>query len=289
MAGTITRKILFEMTRVHLHQWAEEIPLADAIQPAATTILLTDTVYKELLHPKAILQIDNEVMRVLDVPEDTLNVRVLRGYMGTTKALHPVESVVKIFPSWGWTDHEFLNYHLPLALKFIKPYFWTMATSDTFTWSSTSYTATLPSGSGISYPDGNHLVRLLYSNGTNYRPFSTYRLLGSTLNFREPAGSSLTLKAEYAKFQGALTAETTVLDLDDAAEPLALYMASLALNALKSNRIRYAEYSASLNDRASTADELIRMGYDLRNQAIVAAEQRGRVLPGEYISTYRDR
>lgn len=289
MAGTITRKILFEMTRVHLHQWPEEIPIASAIQATATNIELTDTVYKDLLHPKAILQVDNEVMRVLDVPEDGLNVRVLRGYMGTTRMTHAVESVVKVLPSWGWTDHEFLTYHLPLALKFLKPYFWTLVTSDTFTWAGSSYTATVPATSGISYPDGNHLVRLLYSDGQDYRPFTAWRLLGNTLNFREKSGSSITLKAEYAKFQGALSAETSTLDLDDCAEPLALYMASLALNALKSNRIRYAEYSASLNDRASTADELIRMGYDLRNQAIVAAELRGRVLPGEYISTYRDR
>lgn len=289
MAGTITRKVLLEMTRVHLHEWPDEIPLAEAIQPSATQIALTDTVYRELLHPKAILQVNNEVMRVLDAPDDSLNVRVLRGYMGTTKAQHAVESVVKVFPSWGWTDHEFLTYHLPVALKFIKPHFWTWTESAAFTWSGQSYTATVPAASGISYPDGNHLIRLLYNDGQDYRPFTAWRLLGNTLHFRERSGSALTLKAEYAKFQGALSAETTTLDLDDCAEPLSLYMASLAVNALKSNRVRYAEYSASLNDRASTADELIRMGYDLRNQAIVSAEKNGRVLPGEYISTYRDR
>lgn len=289
MAGTITRKTLLEMTRVHLHQWPEEIPLASALQAAATNIELTDTVYKELLHPKAILQIEDEVMRVLDVPEDGLNVRVLRGYMGTTKATHAIERPIKVFPSWGWTDHEFINYHLPLALKFLKPFFWTWTESAAFTWAASSYTATTPAAAAISYPDGNHLIRLLYNDGVDYRPFTSWRLLGNTLHFREKSSSALTLKAEYAKFQGALSSDTATLDLDDCAEPLAMYMASLALNALKSNRIRYAEYSASLNDRASTADELIRMGYDLRNQAIVAAEQRGRVLPGEYISTYRDR
>ena len=289
MAGTITRDQLVQRVRYHLSAWPDNSNLPEAMNANGNVLVFDDTMYLDYIHPKSLIQIDNEIMRVVDNPSESLNVRVIRGYMGTTPAAHAKDATVSIYPSWGWTDYELINFHLPDAAKFLKPYFWTHQTSDTFTWSNNALTATVPTNSGISFPDGNAIDRLLYADSSSiYRPFDGWRILGTTIHFNRQGPGNTTLKAEYLKFVGVPASASTAIDLDDAAEPMALYAASLALNALKTNRVRFAEYSASLNDRASTADELVRIGYDLRNQAIVAREERGRQAPGGYINTYRN-
>lgn len=276
------------MLRNTLSAFPDVVSLTEAVSATDGQIALSDTKDIEYLGIKSLIQIDNEVMKVIDVPEEALNVRVQRGYMGTTKAAHAAGAEIKIFPSWGWTDYEFVNYLLPLAYKFLKPLFWTVVTSDTFTWTVSTLSTAVPTGSGISDPDGNVILRILFLDSDGlYKEMSGWRLVGSTIFFRSAATSTLTLKCEYLKFQGALSSDSSTLDSDDAAEPLVMYMASLAFNALKTNRARFAEYSASLNDRASTADELVRIAYDLRNQAIVARDDRGRPFPSRYASTWR--
>lgn len=288
MAGTITLKQIVERVREHLAAWPEVCYLPEAMKADGNVLPFDDSMFLEFVHPKAVIQVDDELMRVVDRPPKGLNCRVIRGFMGTTPARHSRDATVYIHPSWGWTDYTIINSYLPDAAKFLKPYFWTYQTSDVFTWTGNTYSATVPTNSGISFPDGNAIHRLLYLDSAGrYRPFSKWRILGTTLNFPGPSTSSQSLKAEYLKFVGVPSSLTTAIDLDDAVEPMSLYAASLALNALKTNRVRFAEYSASLNDRASTADELIRIGYDLRNQAIVAREERGRMPPGDFISTYR--
>lgn len=289
MSSTITRTELVHRVRYHLSAWPETLALPIAMNAQSNVLAFDDTMFLEFVHPKAIIQIDNELMRVVDNPEGSTNLRVLRGYMGTTAASHAVEATIYIHPSWGWSDYEIINYHLKDAAKFLKPWFWTYAESDTFTWPASSYVATAPASSGISFPDGNAIHRLRYLDSAgNYRPMSSWRILGTELSFKTYPAAATTLKANYLKFVGVPASDSTTLDLDDAAEPMSLYAASLMLNSLKTNRVRFAEYSASLNDRASTADELVRIAYDLRNQAIVAREERGRQPPGDFISTFRD-
>jgi hypothetical protein len=69
--------------------------------------------------------------------------------------------------------------------------------------------------------------------------------------------------------QTALTDDVTAIDLDSAEECITFYAAGRCLDELLGNRSRYYEYSASLNDRASTLDELQRTAYYFFNQATI--------------------
>ena len=107
-----------------------------------------------------------------------------------------------------------------------------------------------------------------------------------TLHFREQAAADRTLRAVEQRFQANITEDSTALDNDDFEQAIVLYACHLAMNSLKTNRVRFAEYATALNDRTSTPDELIRMAFDFKNQAVLAREEAFRQLPPGFAKTY---
>ena len=120
-----------------------------------------------------------------------------------------------------------------------------------------------------------------------YHGFNGWQLVGSKLRFEKLASKARTLRAVYTSFQANLSDDATVLDRDDFREAIVKYAVHLALNSLKINRVRYHEYAAALNDRASTPDELIRLAYDIKNQAILCREEKAYPRPAGFAKCMR--
>lgn len=288
MAATITRLNLRDNVRYLLQQWPVIALPKKTITVNDNSVNVEDTDLREMALGRGLLEVGSEVMLILGHNKNATSLRVVRGYQGSTKVEHSVTAEIKIHAPGSWTDRE-LNLKIAAAIRWLKPSAWTEALSATFTWSSLDYVATVPSASGISFPDGNYLHTLEYldSGSSRYFRFDGWQLRGTTLHFRDKSGSDRTLRCRYASFQGQLSADASTLDNDDFAEAIEHYAAHLALVAIGSNRVRYTEYAAALNDRSSTPDELIRMSFNLRNLAIQARDNAHRPMPSGYVSTYR--
>lgn len=288
MSATVTRSNLRDAIRQDLAYWPVVGKLKEAIVAGARNLRLEDDMDKEFCQSKSYLEIDSEILQVVDLPENVESVRVLRGVIGTTSAAHISGSDVKIYHSWGWTDIE-LNRLLDDAIRWLKPHSWTIGRSADFTWSGDTREVTLPSAAGISYPDGNRLHKLQWKDDQGrYHDFFGWQQQGDRLRMRNLAGTGRTLRAIYLKFQGVLSADSSALDNDDFKEAITKYAVHLAFNALKANRVRYAEYSAALNDRASTPDELIRLAFDFKNQAVLVRDEKSCPAPPTQASTMRE-
>lgn len=287
--GSLTRVDLRNKTRAYLSSWPIPAKLKVAMNASETTVQFDDDLQLDSVIQNGLLEVEDEIFKVVDRPEESQSIRVHRGYAGTTAAPHNADVPVKIYPSWGWTDAE-LNDLLRQAIRWLKPRAWIKATSASFTWTANDFDATVPTSSGISFPDGNYIISLEHQESTlnKWIPFRGWKLMGTRLKFRQLAVQDTTLRAEYAQFQANLSDDTTTLDNDEFEEAICAYAAHLAIVSLGSTRIRFAEFAAALNDRASTPDEIIRSGFHLRNIAERAKENSGRELPSGFASTYRE-
>lgn len=284
----VTRSDLRNSIRQDLAQWPVSGALKNAISATSRSLELQDDLDLGVAGPGSMLEIESEVLKVIDQPQDSSALRLMRGYAATTAAAHVQTVAVKIYPSWGWTDVE-LNRLLDDAVRWLKPHAWTIARSADFTWSASTREVQTPAAAGINYPTGNAMYKLQWKDDQGrYHDFFGWQLQGDYLRFRNEASSARTLRAVYLKFQAVLTDDSTALDNDDFSEALTKYTAHLAINALKANRVRFAEYAAALNDRASTPDELIRMGFDFKNQAVVARDEKSPPRPPTQASTMRE-
>lgn len=288
MAGTLTRKDLRLNLRQDLAMWPIPCTLAAAAQARQTQVQLADDTFKNFVEGKMLLEIDQEILRVIDIPEEGQTLRVIRGYMGTIPADHAKGATVNILPSWGWTDYELNTRILPQAVAFLHPFAWVDAVSATFVWSAGNLECAAPAG--VAYPEGDHAYRLEVQNADGtWLVFDGWHLYGSVFRFNCVANVAHNLRARVVTFQKVLADDVTPLDNDRFLEPIVKYGAHLCFNALKTNRVRYYEYAAALNDRASTPDELVRTAFDLKNQAIVSREEKGMPKPSVFGSTYRER
>lgn len=288
MSATVTRADLRISIRQDLASWPVPTFLEKGIDDKARQIELADEIDKDYCGPKCLLEVGSEVLRVVDQPEDAQAVRVHRGWAGSTAAAHNTNEPVRVHPSWGWTDLE-LNRLLDQAVRWLKPHAWTLQRSSTFTWAAGAREATPPAAAGISYPDGNLLLKLEHLDSDSvYKEFSGWIPQGDIVRMRDNAGQARTLRATYAKFQAILSSDASTLDNDDFAEAVVKYTVHLALNSLKSNRVRFAEYAAALNDRASTPDELIRVAFDFKNQAVLCRDEKSAPRPAGLASTWRN-
>lgn len=288
MPGVITKRQLIDGVRRHLASWPSNDPLATTVNATTNSIVLTNTPVLEFAGQKSLIEIEDEVMLVVDMDVPTKTATVIRGYQGTTAAGHTAGATVSIHPIWGWTDAA-ITTHLRDAFIWLRPTGWTLGVSETFTWDANTYVAQLPTSSAISYPNGNHLHQIEFQDTDgNFLPTYGWQVIGPYVRFREKASVDRTLHAVMLVWARLPTLMTDTLDDDTFFEPVVLYAANLALNELKTNRSRFVEYSAALNDRSSTPDELIRIAFDLKNQATLAKETLYKPAPPTYLSTYRD-
>lgn len=289
MSAVVSLSDLINGVRDTLAAWPFTSSLNGALTDSTTTVNLAVAISNDYVGEKSYLEIDNEIMFVTEVVTTT-QLTVMRGYQGSTAAAHSDAAVVKIHPYWSWTDRAIRNDYIPKAMRWLKPHAWVHGVTQDFTWSSGSFEAQVPVASQISNPHGNLIIKLerLESISGSYLPFYGWELAGPFLRFRQAASRDHTLHASMAVFQGPLPLLNDTLDNDDFEEAIVSYAAMLAMNSLKTNRARFLGYSAALNDRASTPDELIRIAFDLKNQAILSREEFSRPMPPNFIKTYKD-
>ena len=285
--GIVTLKDLIDGVRGHLAQFPTRSSLAAGISASDTIVSISDPNAFEFIAQRALLEIDNEVLLV--VSRDGGNCTVVRGLEGSTPAAHSSGAAVSIHEPWGWTDRTIRWNHLADAVRWLKPAAWIVGVSEPFIWTQGTFETQIPGSSFVAHPYGNAIINVEWQDSDGrYKPFYGWSIIGQYLRFREYARINRTLQIIYAHFQRPLTGLLECLDNDDFKEAIEFKAAALAMNALKTNRARFVEYSASLNDRASTPDELIRVAFDLTNQAVVSKENAQRPLPAGYLNTYRD-
>lgn len=236
------------------------------------------------LSEKALLQIDDEVIRVrikdaTGTGGTAVNVTsMIRGDRGSTAALHAINSVVSVYPFWGWTDFD-INREIDAAIDWLWPEYWVLTTlTNTFLQGQTDFG--LPAG--CSYPGGNIVKRVelidpnvpigAASPGV-YKEILGWKHVGDRLILERFTRAAYTARIWIMGAQPRLTTDTAQLASSDPVEAITYYAASNLLEQMLANRTRYVEYSAALNDRASTPDELQRNAYYFKNQAVVARDR----------------
>jgi hypothetical protein len=242
--------------------------------PSNTTTLAEDLDATELgvdlasvvnVTEQCLLEVDSEVIIVLSVSSSTAT--VVRGARGTTAATHSNGATVNVYPQWGWTDAH-VNRHINKAISWL---------GQGGVWTLVPRTNTLLVGykefglpAGVTYPTGNIVKRLeiLQTDGS-YKQTLQWRHMGDRLFLNSVLTQSVDVRMWVETKQAELTDDSTTLDDDKILEVIELYVAGRCLEELLSNRTRYHDYSATLNDRASTLDELQRQAYFFSNQAVI--------------------
>jgi hypothetical protein len=273
MATPENRSDLRSKIRARLSAWPDDVGTLGAA--ISTTTATSATLAAALDIPvKGLLQIDDEVMRVKTyVAAGTAVGSILRGDRGTTAATHTNGSVVSVYPIWGWTDYD-INREIDAAIDWLYPEVWVL----------TVLTNTLLSGykdfglpSGYIYPNGA-IIKKVELLDTTVSPNIYREILGWQHKSDRLILSLITTQTYTARIwvQGKharLTSDATQLTNSDPVEAIIYYACSNLLEQLLANRVRYTEYSAALNDRASTPDELQRQAYYFKNQAVVAKDR----------------
>ena len=279
--ASITRKDIRRGIRNKMQAW----PLGvDALQ---ATISATDQTIKLVsgagLSDRVIMEVvpTLEAIRVVTplLPPQTAPLypgctACIRGDRGTTAAIAQAGAVVNIYPFWGWLDAD-LNDYINKACDWMGDgMVYTMALkANTFLQGFKDFAAP----AGCYYPTGDIVKRIeaLDTDGV-WKQILGWKHTHDRIYFNKNLDADLQVRCWVQQRQVRLTDDTTVLDLDRAQEVLELYSAGRMLEELLANRSRYYDYSASLNDRASSADELQRLSYYFLNQAVILRDQLSR-------------
>jgi len=263
--------------RARLSAWPEDVvPLGGALNSGATTLTLATAA---AVPERALLQIDSEIIRVRAGAGDAVTVMgsVLRGDRGSVAAAHLDQAPVTIFPFWGWTDQD-INNEIDRAIDWLYPEYWILQTlTNTFAAGQTDFG--LPAG--CVYPQGNLVKRVelldpsipVGSNGPVYKEILGWKHVGDRLILERWTRAAYTARIWVQMAQPRLVQDSDQLQANDPLEAIVYYATSNLLEQMLSQRTRYVEYAASLNDRASSPDELQRNAYYFKNQAVVARDR----------------
>lgn len=230
------------------------------------------------LAERSLIEVDSEVMRTISI--SSLTATVMRGDKGTTAATHSNGATAKFYPNWGWSDVH-LNRQIEKAISWLgEGMVWSLV-PVTNTWLADAKQFGLTSGD--EYPNGNIVKRIeLWDENLgaagDYREILGWRHIGDRIELNQQLTENTAVRLWVQRKQALLTDDSTNLDNDKYREPLVNRAAGLCLDELLANRTRFYEYSATLNDRASTPDELQRTAYYFKNQALI--ERDGISRPG---------
>ena len=273
MATPENRADLRNKTRARLSAWADDV---GSLGAAITTTTATSATLAAALDisEKALIQIEDEVIRVRTYTAGGTSVAsILRGDRGSTAATHANGTAVSVYPFWGWTDFD-INREIDAALDWLWPDAWVLKTlTNTILANKTDFG--LPAGTA--YPHGEQVKRVELLDTTVspnvYREILGWKHVNDRLIFERPTTENMTVRLWVMGKHARLTADSSQLVASDPVEAIVYYAASNLLEQLLANRVRYVEYSAALNDRASTPDELQRQSYYFKNQAVVARDR----------------
>lgn len=243
--------------------------LNGAITSSATSLILTSGTR---LEDRMILEIESEIIEVVAFSSNTAS-EVIRGARGSTAASHADLAAVAGFPFWGWTSAH-LNRQINDAIQWLSEECWTLV-PYTNTWLSGYREFGLPSG--VTYPTGSIVKKIEMQDSSDiYHGILGWRHIGDRIIITSKLTKDETVRIWVQSRQATLSDDSTALNDDKFKEALVLYAAARCLDELLANRSRYYEYSASLNDRASTADELQRVAYFYFNQATLIRSEMSR-------------
>jgi hypothetical protein len=245
--------------------------LNGAITATATSLALTSGTG---LAERMMLEIESEVIRVSAFSGATIS-EAIRADRGSTGATHADLVAVNGYPFWGWTNLH-LNRVINKAIDWMgEGMVYTLNPVEN-TWLANFKEFGLPSG--CTYPYGNIVkkVELWDENSGNsggYKEILGWRHQGDRIFLNSELTQDTDVRLWIQQKQANLSADNTALDDSRYLECIESYTTGRCLDELLANRTRYYEYSASLNDRASTPDELQRSSYYFFNQATILRDQ----------------
>lgn len=260
--------------------------LNGAITASGTSVILSDS--GTSVASSCLVEIDSETMFVKSISSNTLT--VARGYHGTTKAAHSNGADVNIYEPYGWTDNQ-LNLSISRACE------WS-CTDPNPLWSFKFYTGSganawpadtyeLNIGNSIAdWPNkGGYILRLEFQTDdspTRWERCTNFEQRKSIIRIGPLFTAARTFKVHVARFQPNLTADASALDDVAFETPIILYACYWCLKDLQGSRAKFVEYSASLNERAATMDELLRVVFDFKNQADLQKRDASQPIPKEF-------
>lgn len=268
-----TRSDIRTGIREKLFAWPDfTTTVAEALDATETGVDLTAVT---ALAEQSLIEVDSEVMRVISI--SSLTATVMRGDRGSTAATHDNAATAKFYPKWGWHDAA-LNRRITDAIAWLREGMcWTLV-PKTNTWLAEYQEFGMPAG--VTYPNGDIVKKIEMKNGLggsddgdDYKEILGWRHQGDRVFINQRLDINRQVRLWIQQAQPNLTDDSTVLDDDKYFECLVLYATGRCLDELLGNRARYYEYSASLNDRASSPDELQRLTHYFFNQATVLRDQ----------------
>src|SRR3990167_6295317 len=236
MATPNNRTDLRNKVRARLSAWPDDVGAISAASISATVTSLTLAASLDISE-KALLQIDTEVIRVRTyVAGGTAVASIIRGDRGSTAATHVADSVVTVYPFWGWTDFD-INRELEAAIDWLWPDVWVLS-PKTNTLLSDNTEFGLPSGTF--YPNGEIVkrVELLDTDVTPnvYREILGWKHAGDRLILSKPTSKDYTARIWVMSKHARLATDSAQLDNDDPSEAIVYYAASNLLEQLLANR-----------------------------------------------------
>lgn len=270
MAIPENRADLRALIRSRLSAWADDVGALSASSITSSVANLTLAAALDISE-KALLQIDDEVIRVRTyAAAGTAVASVIRGDRGSTAAAHNASSVVAVYPFWGWTDFD-INREIDSAMDWLWPDVWVLKTlTNTLLSGQTDFG--LPAG--VIYPQGQIVKRLeLLDSESVYREVLGWKHVGDRLILSRKTTQAWSARMWVMGSHQRLTSDSAQMADSSPREAVVLRVCASLLEQLLANRVRYVEYSAALNDRASTPDELQRQAYYFKNQAVVERDR----------------
>jgi hypothetical protein len=275
-----TRLSLRAKVRQNLLSWPDASPtLVADITAGALTFTVSSAIGLDV---GMVLQIEDEIVRIMDKAGAVLT--LMRGDRGTTAAAHLAGTACYAFPSFGWTDAE-VNSALDRAFDWIHPDVWY---PKYYVNTVAAHVKEFGCPPGVRNPDGELVMQLEFlNNDSQWYVVYNWRHTSDRLILDQILGNARDVRMMTRGKHARLTDDTTQMYSNEPTDCLVSYSTKLCLEALLGNRPKYVEYSAALNDRASTPDELQRTIYYFYNQAVLAKERASRVAPATFASVRR--
>ena len=275
MATLGTRADIRKSIRNKIQCWPDVTTLLSAPCYLADTTMALSAAALPYISDKCLIEaIDysGEVMQAMGIANPvTSPIPIMRSVHGSPAAADHFDSV-QVFPSWGWTDDS-LNSYITRALYWLgQSMVWTLKPYVN-TWKSGYKEFGLPAG--VIYPTGDIVkkVEILDPVTGAYKQMLGWTHQGDRIILNDRLFQDYTVRIWVQTLQGVLTDDVTRIDTPYAQEAIEMYAAGRVLDELIGNRSRYYDYSAALNDRASTLDELQRASYYMFNQATILVDK----------------
>ncbi len=243
--------------------------IAEELDASETAVDLTAVTS---LAERSLIEVDSEVMRVISI--SSLTATVMRGDKGSSAVAHSNGATASFYPLWGWTNVD-LNRLITKAISWLGEGMCYTLVPKTNTWLSGFREFGLPSG--VVYPTGNIVKQIDMQDSQDiYHTIYGWRHVGDRIVINRKLTENKDVRIWIQQKQANLSDDSTQLDEDKWAEVIELYATAKALDELLAQRSRFLEYSATLNDRASTPDELQRLSYSFFNKATILRDQYSR-------------